>query len=434
MLLTIIVFFLVLSLLVFAHELGHFFVARKFGVKAEEFGFGFPPRIFGLQILKRARLIGTSQTEEITAEVIDQPLADGSEVIQEKITDKIKEIDLVAPTKKWHFIRGGRDLTPEEKDFGTVYSINWLPLGGFVKIKGENGEHEEDKDSFAAQPIWQRSAILSAGVSLNIILAMILITIGFMIGLPQALDNLGHNAEVSHRQVQIVQIFDASPAAGAGLAVGDAIVGINDQSFINYDELQKYVADRAGEKLNYRIKRGQEEFVSQITPEIRPESGKGGIGIGIAETGIVKYPWYIAIWQGIKTTFVLLWVIIVAFYQLFKGLIIGQGLSVELAGPVGIAALTGEVTRMGFIYLLQFTALLSINLATINFLPFPALDGGRVLFLIIEKFKGSPVKRELENIIHNIGFALLMLLVLVVTFRDISRFSGVFKGIWEKIF
>jgi regulator of sigma E protease len=163
-------------------------------------------------------------------------------------------------------------------------------------------------------------------------------------------------------------------------------------------------------------------------------TGKGGVGIALSETGIVRYPWYLAIWQGFKMTFILIWAIITAFYELIKGLIYGHGVSADLAGPVGIATITGEVARMGFVYLMQFTALLSINLAVINFFPFPALDGGRFLFLIIEKIKRAPVKRELENLIHNIGFALLMILVLVVTFRDVAKFSGAFSNIWNKLF
>ena len=122
-----------------------------------------------------------------------------------------------------------------------------------------------------------------------------------------------------------------------------------------------------------------------------------------------------------------------AFFNLIKGIFIGQGISANIAGPVGIAALTGQVARMGFIYIVQFTALLSINLAIINAFPFPALDGGRLLFLIIEKIKGSPVKREVETVIHNIGFALLMLLVLIVTFKDVSRFGDSFKLLWERL-
>ncbi|MDO9399145.1 MAG: RIP metalloprotease RseP [bacterium] len=382
MFLTIIVFILVLSVLVFVHELGHFVVAKKFKVKVEEFGIGFSPRIFGWQIWK----------EPETA------------------------------IKKWRLIRGNREITEEDQKFGTVYSLNWLPLGGFVKIKGENGEEQEDKDSFASHSVWQRFLILSAGVAMNGVLAMILIIIGFMVGMPQITENLGSQAQVSNHKIQIVQVFKDSPASKAELKIGDVIIDIDNQQFDNFSGLQKYVAEHSGQKLNYKIKRGGAEIISQITPEVRQETGKGGVGIAIAETGIVKYPWHIAIWQGIKTTFLLTWAILVAFYELFKGLILGHGLSAEMAGPVGIATLTGEVTRMGFVYLMQFTALLSINLAILNFLPFPALDGGRILFLIIEKIKGSPVKKELENAAHSIGFLLLMLLVLVVTYKDIAKF------------
>ncbi|MEK7203284.1 MAG: RIP metalloprotease RseP [Patescibacteria group bacterium] len=393
MLLTIITFILVLSFLVFVHEIGHFFVAKKFKVKVEEFGLGFPPRVFGLQVWKEP---------EFSA-------------------------------KKWRLIKGSKDITEADQKFGTVYSLNWLPLGGFVKIKGENGEGQEDKESFISRPIWQRFLILSAGVTMNIVMAMIIIIIGFMIGLPQALEDVGQQALITDRKIQIVQVLKDSPAAKAELKIGDVIMSINNQQFDNYNSLQKYVADRPGEKLNYTLKRGKAEITSLIIPEIRKETNQAGVGIAIVETGTVKYPWYLAIWHGIKTTFILMWMIIVAFYELIKGLIFGHGLSVELAGPVGVATLTGEVARMGFVYLMQFVALLSINLAIINFLPFPALDGGRVLFLIIEKFKGSPIKRELENVIHNIGFAFLMLLVFVITYKDIAKFSDKFKIIWEKL-
>jgi len=394
MLLTIITFLIVLSVLVFAHELGHFLTARRFGVKAEEFGFGFPPRAFGIYKNYQG---------------------------------------------KWKFVWGGKEVADSP---GTVYSINWLPLGGFVKIKGENGPsassglaEDEDKDSFAFRPIWQRAVMLSAGVVMNIVLAAILISVGFMMGLPQALDgSLDSGALVSDRKIQVVQVVKDSPAELAGLRLGDTILSIDGNEFANFEELQAYVNARIGKVLDYKIGRGAETLEEKITPVVMAETGKGGVGIAISETGIVRYPWQLAIWQGVKTTLILTWAIIVAFYELLKGLIMGQGVVADLSGPVGIATLTGQVARLGFIYLMQFTALLSINLAVINFFPFPALDGGRVLFLIIEKIKGSPVKKEVEGAIHNIGFALLMVLVLVVTFRDINRFSNIFNNIWDKIF
>lgn len=395
MLLTIIVFLIVLSALVLAHELGHFMTARKFGVTAEEFGLGFPPRIFGVQIWK----------------------------------------ELNKKASSWRLIRGARELTDEDKKYGTVYSLNWLPLGGFVKIKGENGEGENEPDSFASRPVWQRAVMLSAGVIMNIILAMVLIIVGFMVGLPQSLDSgLDARASVSDRKIQIVQVIKGSPAESAELKIGDEIIGIDNNKFSNFEELQNYVNSKIGLELDYKIKRGQVLLDKPITPVLMPETGKGGIGVALSETGIVRYPWHLAIWEGFKTTFVLIWLIIAAFYELIKGLIFGQGVTADLAGPVGIATITGQVARMGLVYLMQFTALLSVNLAVINFLPFPALDGGRFLFLIIEKIKRAPVKREVENLIHNIGFVLLMLLVLVVTFRDVAKFSGAFKDIWNKLF
>lgn len=394
---TILIFFAVLSLLVFVHELGHFVVARRFGVKAEEFGFGFPPRAWGLYKSK-----------------------DG----------------------KWKQVRGNKAVTDAAD---TIYSVNYIPMGGFVKIKGELGpsdgsilgetpELEADQDSFFSKKIWERILIISAGVIMNVVLAAALLSIGFMIGLPQAVDsNLSARAQVSQRRIQVADVVPGSPAERAGLKAGDTIAGINGQEFKVYDDLQKFVSGKLNTPLNYKIKRGEEILDKQITPEVIAETGKPGIGIAVAETALVKYPWYEAIWQGINSSISLIWLIIVSFYALIKSLVMGQGVSGELAGPVGIAVLTGQVARMGITYLLQFTALLSLNLAVINFLPIPALDGGRVLFLLIERIKGSPVKRELEAIIHNIGFILLMLLVLVITFRDVSKFKDSFINIWERI-
>ncbi|MFA4941913.1 MAG: RIP metalloprotease RseP [Patescibacteria group bacterium] len=437
MFLTIITFIIVFSLLIFVHELGHFWTARKFGVKAEEFGFGFPPRIFGVQILKGKKLEKISETEKISLEISESQTSNGGEILKEVVLDEKKEIDKMVFFKKFRFVQGSKEpeVKPgeEEMQAGTIYSLNWIPLGGFVKIKGENGENENDNDSFASRKIWQRAIMLSAGVAMNILLAAVLISFGLMIGLPQTLDDLTPQARIYDKKIQVAEVMADSPAAKAGLAVGDTIISIDKQDFANEEELQNFVAGKVGEELNYEIKRGQDNIDIKIAPEIREETGRGGVGIAIAVTGLVKYPWYLAIWEGVKTTAILTWAILVAFYELFKNLIIGHGLSADIAGPVGIAALTGQVAQMGFIYVLQFTVLLSINLAIINFLPIPALDGGRILFLIIEKIKGSPVKREVEAMIHNIGFSLLMILVLVVTFKDVARFGDSFRALWEAI-
>lgn len=384
MLLTIIVFVLILSLLVFVHELGHFWVARKFGLTPKEFGFGFPPRAWGIYKSK-----------------------DG----------------------KWKTTVGRAEVTDAAD---TIYSINSIPLGGFVNL-GEDEEAVEGANHFRNKKPWQRAAILLAGVSMNILLAAVLISAGYMFGLPQVLDGVNERAIVFNEQIQIVAVMPDSPAAAAGLKMGDIIESIDGEKFAQTAALQSFVDERVGTPLAYVVKRGGESLNFAITPQTIEETGQGGVGIGIAEIGFVRYGFFTSIFEGVKTTFFLVIAIITAFADLLASLFLGRGVSADLAGPVGIYVLTGQVARMGFIYILQFAAILSINLAIINAFPFPALDGGRLLFLAIEKLKGSPVKREIEGVIHNIGFALLMVLVLLVTFRDLNRFGDSLRLIWERI-
>ncbi|KKR15428.1 MAG: Membrane-associated zinc metalloprotease [Candidatus Falkowbacteria bacterium GW2011_GWA2_39_24] len=372
MLLTIIAFIAVLSILVFAHELGHFWTARRFGTKCEEFGFGYPPRACGFYKNNQ---------------------------------------------QKWVWLWGKKEVSDASD---TIYSINWIPVGGFVKIKGENGEGKTDVNSFAHKKIWQRALILSAGVIMNVILAGVLFSLGMMLGMPQMLDTVPKQATVSQPQIQIVQVLDKAPASGQ-LKMGDIIMSVDNQVFIKNQELIDYTASKVDQPIAYVIKRGGKEQTIVVTPQIIPETGKGGIGVAIAEVGIVKYPWYAALWYGFKTAIIMLWAIVLGLYELIKSLFTDQSLAGQVAGPVGIAALTGQMAHMGFVYLLNFTAILSLNLALINFLPLPALDGGRLLFLVIEKIKGKPVKQTTEALVHNIGFILLMLLVLIVTFKDVAN-------------
>lgn len=381
---TLIIFLAVLSVLVLAHELGHFVMARKYGAKAEEFGLGFPPRAIG--IYKNSE-------------------------------------------GKWKKVFGTKEVSDASD---TIYSINWLPLGGFVKIKGEDGE-SNDPDSFSSRKMWQKAVILVAGVTMNIFLAFVLISIGYMIGFPQAIDDKISGAKVIDPQIQVIDLIDNSPAKEAGLQAGDVITGIDGIIFENFGELQNYVDENIGNEIVYEVRRGYELMTFPITPETREETDRGGVGISIVELGTVKYSFFRSIWEGLKTTLFITWMILLAFYNLIRDLIMGTGVGVEVAGPVGIAAITGQAARLGIAHLLQFTALLSINLAIINILPIPALDGGRLLFLLVEKIKGSPIKRETEALIHNTGFILLMILILIVTFNDVSKYSGAIKGLFNRI-
>ena len=388
MFLTIIIFILVLGLLVLVHEAGHFFASRRFGVKAEEFGFGFPPRMFGLY----------------------------------------KKVN-----GKWKFVWGDKTVNPSDVP-GTIYSLNWIPLGGFVKIKGENGEIK-DQDSFATKPAWQRAIMLSAGVIMNVILAWLIITIGLMLGLPQVLDNLPKDAKITGHQIQIVNVIAESPASKADFKIGDFIEDINDQKFSAYTEVQDFVDKNNGQVLTYTIKRGQTIIDKQVTPITMKETNRGGIGIGIAEIGLVRYPFFTAIAKGFTTTFGLLWMIVVGFFSLLARMFTGHNVSAEVSGPVGIATLTGQMVDMGWVYLMQFVALLSLNLAVINILPIPALDGGRLVFLLIEKVRGKPVKQTTEAMIHNIFFILLLALIIFVTYKDVLKLGCLTcrLGSWLKL-
>jgi regulator of sigma E protease len=381
MLTTLIIFIVVLSVIVFIHEMGHFYSAIKFGVKVDEFGLGLPPRIFGIQ----------------------------------KIDGKFK------------FVWGKK---PIKEGGPTIYSLNWFPIGGFVKIKGEGGEEAEALDSFASKSIWKRMIIISAGVIMNIVLTIFLLIIGFTLGMPAVVDeDTTSGAIVSAKNIQIIELVESGQAKSAGLEVGDIIVSMNGDDFSGISELNEYLIANEGHELEVILdRRGKEVTKDVLVGKYIADNGEEvtGLGIGLIETAIVRYPWYLAIWKGITATFVWLVTIVVAFASIIKNLIVGAPTGVEVAGPVGIAVLTGQAAKLGFVYLLQFTALLSLNLAIINIMPFPALDGGRLLFLIIEKVRGKAVKQEWENVIHNVGFLILMGLVLLVTFGDVVKYGGGF--------
>jgi regulator of sigma E protease len=195
--------------------------------------------------------------------------------------------------------------------------------------------------------------------------------------------------------------------------------------------MQQYVSEHATEKIPLTVSRNGETITKELQPVVLEDSKTAGFGVGIVELGVVRYPWYKALGEGFITTFVFLKEILVGFYALIKGLVSGAGVGAGVAGPVGVAKMTGQVARLGFIYLMQFTALLSLNLAVLNILPIPALDGGRLLFVIIGKIIRRPVTPKIEQITHAIGFVLLMILVVLVTARDVNL-VGYISRLWSK--
>ncbi|MFH2105507.1 MAG: RIP metalloprotease RseP [Parcubacteria group bacterium] len=385
MLTTIILFILILGLLIFVHELGHFVMARRMGVKVEEFGMGFPPRIAGIYRDRHG---------------------------------------------KWKKVIGNKETDPNAP---TVYSLNWLPIGGFCKIKGEDDNALNDEDSFANKKIWQRSLILIAGVTMNILLAMILLIAGFKIGLPVAIDESVSDSQVRERKVQVMAISDGSPAALAGIQVGDQVLSVAGQVIDDVEQVQELTKASQDQEITVGIKREEQEQELSLTPRSSFPENDGPVGVSLVETGIVSYPWHQAIIKGIVGTFALLVAIVLALFNIIKNLLVGAGVTEEISGPVGIAVMTGQMARMGYVYILQFIAILSVNLAIINLFPIPALDGGRLIFLAVEKIRGKKVGRRLENTIHMIGFVLLLLLMLAITFRDVFKFRDIFINLGQKI-
>lgn len=356
---TLFLFILVLLILVLVHEAGHFFAARMGGVAVDEFGFGFPPRAFGF--------------------------------------------------------RHGK----------TLYSLNWLPLGGFVKLKGEEGQNADDPDSFAYASIGRRAWIIAAGVVMNVILAASLLTVTFTIGVTTVLmDSLDATAVVKTSWVRVDRVLPGTPAMESGIRAGETIRAINGTHVTSILEVQQSIAAHAQKSMEITLENDDHETrVVAVQPVLIPGADRPSIGVELLPLGTIQYPWYIAPWKAIEATFWILVEIVRSLGGLLVQLVVHQTVPADVAGPIGIAVTTGQAARLGFERLLFFVAVLSLNLAVINILPIPALDGGRLLFLVIEAVRRRPVTRALENRIHVIGMVALLTLILLVTYRDLTTFG-----------
>lgn len=297
----------------------------------------------------------------------------------------------------------------------TVYSINALPFGGFVKILGEDGlETEERGRSFTNLSISRRAIIIFAGVLMNFILGWLVISIVFSIGIPQT--------------ILITEVQSNSPAAQIDLQAGDKII-----DFLSVEEFINFIDDHRGQEIILKIERAGEisaqfgksvsvEKEFKIIPRVNPPAGEGALGIGLVETGLPKKSLSLSFWEGLKTSIEMIKMIFSALFNLIFKAVAGKASLEQIAGPIGIVKVTAQAGSLGFVYLLQLLALISLNLAVINILPFPALDGGRLLFLLIEKIKGSPLPVKFEKYANAVGMALLLFLMAVITIKDIIKF------------
>lgn len=281
----------------------------------------------------------------------------------------------------------------------TLYSLRVFPIGGFCAMEGED-EDSEDERAFNNQPAWQRAIVLAAGSIMNLLTAIVLmIIIAFYMG--QATTT-----------IDVVQ--DGSPAYEAGIMAGDEIVMINGDEIGEWTDLQTIVGENGGEEITFTVLRDGAETDIAVTPQYDEEAGRSLVGV---TPQMARNP-VKAVGTGIQNT----WDMTVMMYDLIGQLFTGDVSAKELSGPVGIVYVVNDSAKMGFIYVVYLAALLSLNLAVINLLPFPALDGGRLIFLLIRKITGKRVTDEMEGKIHFIGILLLFALMIYVTWNDIIRF------------
>lgn len=363
---SILIFVAILFVVVVVHEFGHFFVAKKSGIRVDEFSFGFPPKVIG---------------------------------------KKVGE---------------------------TSYNINAIPFGGYVKIYGEDGDEKTLKDdakrSFIGKPRWNQALVLIAGVSMNFILAWFLLSVGFMSSLPTSTNTLDYSDKIKGQALTITSVLSETPAELAGLKTGDKINYLETDkdstlllsSTFSPETVQNFVKNNSKEEIRINITRAKETLTLKVIPNLDSENN-ARIGITMDTIGKLKLPVHLAIYEGFKLSGNLFTGTAVGFYNLIKDSIQGKGSMAAISGPVGIIGAVGDATEFGFIYLLSFTALISINLAVINLIPFPALDGGKLLFLLIEKIKGSRIKPSVAGFINSVGFGILILLMLFVTYNDIAK-------------
>ena len=399
---TVIIFIIVLAVLIFVHEFGHFLFAKACGVRVDAFALGFGPKIVSWQ---------------------------------------------------------GKE---------TKYSVNIIPFGGYVKIFGENPDDEsisgpDSKRSFVNKSKWQQVLVLVAGVLFNFIFAWILYAGVFAHGVAASTDGFEKYAkDFSNPRIMVTDILPNSPADKAGVKPGDVIESVvsvaslpngalikneglmapqpigqstsqkNAQTSMQtnaqanpqtVENIQNTINSTNGAPVTFEYTRGDNDqaFSVEVTPVQGLVDGKYAIGIAMQNVVDLKLPFFTSIYEGCHYAVVMIGETAVGLYTFVANIFQGTANFSDVAGPVGIAGIVGNAASLGFTYLLMITALISINLGVINLIPFPALDGGRVLFVIIESIIRRRISPKISNTVNAIGFALLMLLMVVVTYKDIVR-------------
>ena len=357
MLVTTLVFLVVLGIMVFVHELGHFLVAKKSGVKVEEFAFGFRPRLW-------SKTIGE-----------------------------------------------------------TTYAINLIPLGGYVKMFGE-ADGQTGPRSFKSQRPVTRLAILVAGATMNLLMAWIILTILFMTGFQPFTPNASKNPFLSERPTTVVaKIVHGSPAELAGFWIEDQLLAVNGQTLEDGTGFVEKIRALNGQMATVTIKRGDTTLDLTVTPRVNPPPGQGALGVAIGSSGQIRSVWYKAPVAALYETGRIIGISAVGFADFVKNFVIKQQVSEDVTGIVGVGALTGVARRMGFDYLAQLVALISIGLGVVNLMPILPLDGGHIAVLAYEKLTRRSLSERQFSIFATAGLAFILLMFVVVTLKDFIRFD-----------
>ncbi|MDD3824581.1 MAG: M50 family metallopeptidase [Anaerolineae bacterium] len=412
MLLIIVSLLIALSILVFVHELGHYLVAKRFGVVVEEFGFGYPPRLLAFWHTKGKVVIDGQEIIIPRDFRLPEELESGSLVTYETSTDGKGRGILTRIEKVEPGVELGRAGRVEMLDPGTLFSLNAIPFGGFAKMLGE--EDPSSPGSLASKGKLPRILVLAAGGGMNLLAAAIFFALAFAVGAPAVADP--ENAMIS-------MVAPGSPAEEAGLQAGDVIVRAGDTEILNITSLQRYTNEHLGEPVMLAVERDGEVLQVQVVPRAEPPPEEGPIGIGLSpRTTIKSYPWYEALWMGARQTVTLTGFIFTVPVQLIQGLIPAE--MARPVGPVGVGQLVGDAVQYSidtgwWFPVMQLMGSLSVALAVTNLLPLPALDGGRILFVFVEAIRGKRVDPSKEGLVHLIGMILLVALMLFITWQDV---------------
>lgn len=361
-------FFIVLAILVLSHEFGHFLMAKLSGIRVDEFGFGFPPRLFSF------------------------------------------------------------------KKGETTYSFNLIPFGGFVNILGENFTEEfvalpdsEKKRALSSKPRSIQALVMVGGVLFNFLLAWFLLSVGLMSGIPVSAGSFSKD-DLGEAKLTILQVLPGKPADLAGIKVGDEItfIAMGDKllqgEYLQAKNVQELISGSAGEEIFFGLKSKEgDPKPIPLTAEKGIIGDKYAIGISMDNVATAQLPFYKAIYEGAILTADMIYEMAVGLSNFVRGIFLGTSSMANISGPVGIAGIVFGAYEMGFVHLLSMIALISINLGVLNLVPFPALDGGRLFFLLIEAIMRRPMKPALANGMNIVGFVLLLFMMAVVTYGDIFK-------------